>query len=49
MMLQDKKYGWLLDDSRIGNTNQLRAICSYLTNNINIIEKNLIWKNYNIT
>ena len=41
MMLQGKKHGWLLDDSRTGNTNQIRAICSYLTDYFKIKEKKI--------
>ena len=45
-MLQDKTHLWLLDDARIGNVNQLRAIAHYLPKYFTITEKKItftIW------
>jgi mitochondrial fission protein ELM1 len=41
MILQDKCHLWLLDDARIGNLNQLRAIANYLQPYFIIKEKKI--------
>lgn len=38
MMLQDRPVAWLLDDQRIGNLNQLKAITYYLKDKLDVRE-----------
>jgi mitochondrial fission protein ELM1 len=44
MMLADKKIAWILNDHRVGNINQLRALKKYLENFLFFEEKEISFK-----